>query len=105
MSSTYEIPLSPNPQIFTITLAGIDYTVRIAWCTASQSWVIYFADSNNTPILSGIPLVTGVDLFEQYGYLNLGGVLLAYTDNDLSAPPDFTNLGLTGHVLFVVPPA
>lgn len=103
MSIRYEIPLVANPQTFTISLAGINYKLLVQWNHAAQSWTLDISDSNGNAIISGIPLITGADLLEQYEYLNFGGQLICETDGDATAIPTFTNLGTTSHLYFVVP--
>lgn len=99
MSTTpYEVPLSSVPQTFQITIAMIVYVLTVRWNSQNQSWVLDISDQNNVPILQGIPLVTGSDLLEQYGYLNFGFQLICQTDHDLLAPPTYANLGTTGHL-------
>jgi hypothetical protein len=100
--TTFEIPLIASPQTMTIVLAGVPYQLRVVWNKANQSWVMDIADTNGVPILQGIPLVTGSDLLEQFGYLKFGGKLLVQTDNAPGAVPNFTNLGSTGHLYFQV---
>lgn len=99
----YEIPLSPTPQSFTIPLAGATYRLTVKWCAASASWTLDIADAADNAILSGIPLVTGADLLAQYGHLGIGGQLIVQTDTDPDAVPSFDDLGVTGHLYFVVP--
>ena len=101
-TTAYEIPLQATPQTLAITLAGVQYKLTVRWNNINQSWVIDVADSNGNKILSGIPMVTGADLLEQFGYLDFGGELIVQTDNDPDAVPMFTNLGDTGHLYFVV---
>lgn len=98
----YEIPLSSTPQTFKITLAGVQYQMTVKWNWVNASWVLDIADSSGTMIIAGIPLVTGADLLEQYGYLNFGGRMICQTDNDPDAVPTYDNLGTTGHVYFLV---
>lgn len=98
---TYEIPLSPEPQKFSIELAGVSYNLNLSWNEVVSAWVVDIADRNENPILRGIPLVGNVDLLEPYPYLNFGGQLIAQTDNDIEVPPTFNNLGSTGHLYFI----
>lgn len=100
MTIYYEIPLSSTPQTFRIPLAGVTYQMTVRWNWINTSWVLDIADSSGNPIVSGIPLVTGADLLEQFGYLGLGGSLYVQTDNDPNAVPTYQNLGTTGHVYF-----
>ena len=65
------------------------------------AWFLDLADANNNAVLTGIPLVTGLDLLAQYAYLGIGGMLVVQSDNDLSLVPDFNSLGVTGHLYFV----
>lgn len=97
----YEIPLRATPQAFLITLAGVQYSLSVKWCNANASWVMDITDVNGAGILSGVPLVTGADLLEQYAHLGIGGKLYVQSDFDLNAVPNFTNLGSTSHLYFI----
>ena len=104
MPTPYEIPLLPQAQQFNIVLGGTEYTLNVYWNNQNSTWVIDLLDSTGiTEILTGIPLVTGTDLFSQYAYLNLGGQLIAQTDGNIYAPPTYDNLGATGHLYFITP--
>ncbi|MBZ9939130.1 hypothetical protein LB518_22730 [Mesorhizobium sp. BR1-1-16] len=104
MATTYEIPLSAEPQSFTIALGTTEYRLSLQYLdTEEGGWMLNIADTSGNVILSGIPLVTGHDLLEQYAYLGLGGALYVETDTDVDAVPTFDNLGSTGHLYFVVP--
>lgn len=102
MSSTYEIPLSPEPQTFAIDLAGTTYRLRLVYADVDQGgWVLDISDVSGNSIVAGIPLVTGHDLLEQYAYLGFGGQLFVATDGDPDLVPTFANLGVTSHLYFV----
>lgn len=103
MMAILEIPLSPASQILSTTLNGVTYNLSVIWNVQASCWVLNIADTNQVPILSGIPLVTGANLLEQYAYMNFGGALYAITDSDLASPPTYSNLGITGHLIFVTP--
>jgi hypothetical protein len=85
-----------------VSLAGIQYQLTVRWNDVNESWIIDIADNNGNPILSGVPMVTGADLLEQFAYLGIGGMLLAQTSSDTDAVPTFTNLGSDGNLYFVV---
>lgn len=104
MSTPYEIPLSPLPQTFSIDLGSKTYQLTLTYNGVSGIWVLDIADQTGVTILTGIQVVTGCDLLEQFGYLNFGGRLIAQTDHDADAPPSLTNLGTTGHLYFVTTP-
>ena len=93
------------PQTFTISLAGIVYTISLFWRDAPEGggWCMDIGDSANNPILQGVPLVTGADLLAQYGYLGIGVQIFVQSDGAPDAVPTFTNLGITSHIYFTAP--
>jgi hypothetical protein len=101
----YEIPISPNPQRFSISMAGAAYNLRLIYIDAPDAgWLLDIDDVNDNPLICGIPLVTGADLLAQYAYLGIGGQLFCTTDGDPSAVPTFANLGVTSHLYFQTSP-
>lgn len=103
MNTPYEIPLKPESQEFDISLAGVTYHIKLRWCPPNNSWILYVMDSNQNPILSGIPLITGADLLEQFAYLEIGGKLIVQSDFDPTLVPNYASLGNTGHLFLVTP--
>jgi hypothetical protein len=102
--SLYKIPLTPAPQTFNINLADKEYRLTVRWNAShgSESWSLDIATADRgEPILSGIPIVTGVDLLGPYEYLNFGGALVCYSGSSDTAPT-FDNLGTENELLFVV---
>ena len=128
MSTFYQIPLVASPQTFSITLAGVTYTMTLMFHSAYgavvgapvgvdqtvptaiidtndlDGWALDIGDASNSPIVCGIPLIPGIDLFYQYRYLGFGGSLVAAVDGDPDAVPDFAGLGTTGALYFVTDP-
>jgi len=102
MTNYYEIPLSPQPQKFQITLANTAYAMTVTWNVVNASWMIDIADASGNPILTGVPMVTGADLLEQYAYLEFGFALIAQTDNAPNVIPTFADLGSTGHLYALI---
>lgn len=101
MSLPSEIPLSPTPQRFAITLGARQYRLSLRYLdTQEGGWLLDIADLSDTPILRGLPLVTGHDLLEQYASLDLGGTLTLATDADSDAVPSFETLGTASHLYF-----
>lgn len=103
MSTPFEIPLTPEPQAFSIALAGVTYNLRVTWNDPQASWILDIADSSGNPLIQGLSLVTGTDLLGQYGYLNIGGQLVVQTDHDPLAAPTADNLGINSHLFFIAP--
>lgn len=100
--AVFEVPLSPQAQVFNIDLTGTTYRLTLAWNTApTGGWILDIADSGGNDIVLGIPLVTGANLLEQYDYLDFGGSLEVQTDYDLNAVPTFNNLGIQSHLYFI----
>ena len=99
----YIIPLTSTPQKFNISLANKEYRITVRWNAAIEGgwWLDIATPDNYEPILSGIPIVTGVDLLGPYGYLNFGGSLVCWAGNS-DASPMFENLGRENELLFVV---
>lgn len=98
MTQVAEIPLTPEPQTFSIMLGSTVYELTF---TYRNGWLLDIADASSNPILSGIPLVCGLDLLAQYQYLGIGGALVVLSDGDGLTPPTFDNLGQSCHLYFV----
>jgi len=100
----FEVPLTAAPQQFQIALGATNYVLTLYWCDALEGgWVLDFSDPlTGLSIVAGIPIVTGVNLFENIAYLGFTGSMFAATDGDLAAPPTYDNLGTESHVYFEV---
>jgi len=97
----FEIPTSALSQNFDIALNGVTRNLSLNFNTASASWVMDVFDVGGNPLVQGISLVTGGDLFEQFDYLGLGGSLLAQTDGLPALVPDFEGFGKTSHLYYL----
>lgn len=102
MSRTpFEIPLIAANQAFATTVSGAEYGLKLKWNGAASCWMLDISDATGNPLVSGIPLITGADLLEQYRYLGIPGQLFVQTDNDTDAVPTQDNLGSLGRLYFV----
>jgi hypothetical protein len=102
MASVFEIPLIPStPQKLHISLSGTDYTLSLSWNTVSAVWLLDIADTNEVPILSGVPLVTGVDILSQYKYFGIPGSIVVQGSGNPDNVPTFDTLGTTSHVFWI----
>lgn len=102
MPNFFEIPLSPVPQRFTITLGAVDYRLTVQYRKAGGAgWVLDIADANNVPLVSGIPLVTGTDLLAQYRYLGFAGRLWVQGAANPDDVPTYEDLGIGSHLYWV----
>lgn len=110
MATISEIPTEGgHPFYEIITWDGVARTLYFKWNTVAQAWVmdIYAADGG-TALITGIPLVTGADLLEQYGYLPLAAstIMTVMSIGPFVSPdsvPNFDNLGRDGHLYLVTP--
>ena len=95
----YIVPITSNPsQTFTSTIpidgGSIKFNFFLKFNTESSCWVLDIKDSSNNGIVTGINLVTGANLLEQYSYLKIGSAYLAKIDNSLTDDlPTEYNLG------------
>lgn len=102
MAITYEIPTAPRAERFTISLAGVAYQLTLYWCAPTNSWVLDIADAGGAPLVCGIPVVPGIDLVAQHQHLGFGGQIIAVVDGDAAAVPNYSGMGTTGHLYFLV---
>jgi hypothetical protein len=101
--AVFRIPLQSTPQKFAIDLNAKPYIMTCVWNGEHDSWEIsLFNGDTEEPIFAGLPLVTGVDLLAQYGYHEIGGELIVYTDGEEHATPTLTNLGQESNLYYLV---
>lgn len=110
MSTVFEVPLvAATPQTLSVTVLGTTYGLSLVWNDqelqdgTAGTWEISIAASDGTPLVNSIPLVPGIDLLEQYGYLDFGFQLFAQSDNDANAVPQWATLGVSDHLYVVTP--
>lgn len=94
-----EIPLSPENQKFSISLAGHNYQMSVSW--RASFWSLDIMDSGGSDLIRGIPLITGADLLAQYTHLGLGFALCVGCDNPANENPTETDLGINSHLYAV----
>ena len=102
-SIPYVVPLIPQNQEFDVSLNGTTYHLIVKWNAFSNAWILYVGTDQRVPVLSGIPLVTGCDLLEEFAYLGLGGAFVVQSSNDPDEVPNYTSLGGTGNLFFLIP--
>lgn len=96
------IPLSPEPQRFSITLAGTPYRFRLLWNDAVDGcWILDIGTMDGVTLIAGIPLVPNTDLLAQHSSLNFGGALVVTSDRDAGETPTYEGLGTTSRMFFV----
>jgi len=102
--TAYEIPLIAAPQTFSVSLSGITYNFTVKWNAIAQLWMLDISDADGNGLAWGLPLLTGQDMLQQFGYLGIGGQLVVQSDYDGFALPTVDNLGTNSHLYFVTSP-
>lgn len=94
-----EIPTKPFSQRLTIPFNGIEYILTLYYidCTCG-GWIMDIEDANGNDLVCGLSLVTGVNLLEQFDYLDFGVVLITSTDGSFLDVPTYDNLGTVSHL-------
>lgn len=92
-----EIPLQPQNQTFTTTIAGTIFKMTIIW--RADYWYLDMYSAGGALVVGSIPLVTGCDLLGQYAYLNLGFSLFVVCDAQGQDYPTENDLGSVSHLL------
>ena len=111
MATTVEIPTqSGRPFVEQVQLPdGNTYTLQFKWNARAACWALDILDPTaQYKYMSGIPLVTGVDLMEQFLYLPFGATTFwtVLTIGPFVSPdtvPTFNNLGIDGHLFLTSP--
>lgn len=91
-----EIPLTPDNQQFNAVINHKNYRIKILW--RESCWVMDLMDEQKKVIISGIPLITGVNLLAQYNWMDFGFALFVGCDDPMQEMPTKTDLGLTSHL-------
>jgi hypothetical protein len=90
--SLQTIPVSSTPgQVFStsVTINGAvqSFNCALSFNEIAEYWVLDIFDGNNNLLLSGVPLVTGLNLLRQYQYLGIGSIyLLNITGVNIDSP-------------------
>jgi hypothetical protein len=108
MATIWEIPLTPRAQVMDVNLGGIVYTLNFRYNRVNSTWVMDIGDSLATPMIMGIPLVTGTDLLGQFRYLGIGGGVPMITmtiavGHSPDETPTYDDLGIDSHLYYKTP--
>jgi hypothetical protein len=94
----YKVPLTNEPdQTLSITLPvngkNINLNLRVRYNTQGGYWWMTISDANGNVLLDALPLLTGIDLLEQYEYLGIGSAVILNRGNTTLDSPDDKTLG------------
>jgi hypothetical protein len=92
--STTLIPLDTSPgqtwQVSVPINGGVSqFQVTLQYNEVVQVWEGTFYDGNGNLLIDSLPLVTGTNLFQQFGYLNMGSLYIVNASG--IASPDYPN--------------
>jgi hypothetical protein len=81
LKNLYRLPVTNKPNNIFRAQVVVDgenreYILTLRYREVCRYWTMDVADLNGNDILVNVPLVTGVNLFQQLGYLGLGAVIL-----------------------------
>src|ERR1700735_4890188 len=79
--SSQVIPLNSSPNQTAQVTVSINNSVQtffllLSYNEIAEYWVMQIFDNNQNPLLTDIPLVTGLDLLRQDQYLGIGSLFL-----------------------------
>lgn len=78
----YNIPISQNlPQTFQRVISGRIVKVAIQYNDFNNNWFLYFSELVNDQenvLVSNLPLVTGVNILQQFPHKDLGESFIVY---------------------------
>jgi len=66
---------------FSISLTGVQYTIRMRYNTRAQRWIMDIADGQNNDIIDSIPLLIGRNLVGRFNSDSLPGGEFFVTDD------------------------
>lgn len=82
------IPLTNDPNdtfssTFKVNGKKRTFYFFLRYNTEANYWVLDISDQSKEPILNSIPLITGINIFEQYEYLKIGKAYIVKTDDSI----------------------
>lgn len=95
----YIVPLTTAAnQTFTSTIPVDGHKLKffffLRYNTEQKSWILDLFDSNKQPLIHSLPLVCGLNILEQYSYLNIGSAYVVKLDSNINGDrPNEYNLG------------
>lgn len=95
----YIVPLTTSPnQTFTSTIPVDGKKIKLyfflRYNTEQKCWSMDLYDSSNISLINSIPLICGLNLLEQYSYLNIGSAYILKLDSNIVGDrPNEYNLG------------
>ena len=99
----YELPVEPRATLFENIIGGRVYRFRVQYRDEPEAgWIFDISETTDLPVplVSGIPLVSGLDLLYQYEHLGFGFALVLVCKGGRDVPT-FESLGVEDKVYLV----
>lgn len=97
----FKIPCSGFNEIFEITLKQKKYKLRLVYNDISECWQMDIYKSNDEPIILNYNIVSGLNILDQYQYLNFKGFFVTYADGNPDLIPTKANFTKDVNLYFV----
>ncbi|WP_269914789.1 phage baseplate plug family protein [Acinetobacter sp. HY1485] len=89
--SYFNIPLMATNQRFNVSLGTTTYKLQLIYRV--NKWFLDIFDTQNTPLICGLPVVMGDNLLIQHQHIISGSLLVMNTNEN--EQQNFTDLGTT----------
>lgn len=101
-AQAFEIPLTPEAQSFSTTIAGQVVNMAMQWSNAPEGgWMMNIADAAGNALANGLPLVTGGDILGQLKDIGIDAAMHVVNSAGGDLAPTFENLGVDTHLIFL----
>ncbi|QLB23312.1 phage baseplate plug family protein [Phocoenobacter skyensis] len=77
-----------NDSVGEIDINGRTYYLSFSWNSEGEFWVLGVQDSEQETIISGIKMVSNIDLFAKYRYLDIPKVRMIVSMSNGQGKPD-----------------
>jgi hypothetical protein len=98
---TIPITAGVPSQNFRITLNGTSYHMTARWNSRASFWTLDIADENETTVISGLALRSGVDLLEPFTFGI--GQLYMYDATETSTEATLSNISSDVFLIYLTP--
>lgn len=95
------IPLIPNPYYsLNISLDDNLYKLQLRWNYTDEAWIMNIESLTSSFAVSGIKLVTGIDLLEPYAAYEMGRMFMVDLEDE-NLDPTFDDIGTRFVLVYV----
>jgi hypothetical protein len=85
-----------------VVLDSTLYVFTFNWNYRAQYWTVTVKDRNNTTLISGVKLMSGIDIFSRFGNINLPrGLLIPLHNTGISQYIEDGDMGVNVDVIYI----